>query len=139
MFAWSERGRGAEKELGSVRLRGAFNGVYYAHAGVGHEANGWAVPCAKFKIQDIVGRPLIEIEPVQFKLKRDTQGKPIQSEGFVDALIDTHGKSNTYGEMAQIADDDKIVLVSFGKKECMKGIMKKLRRLAPLIFCFQSM
>ena len=116
-----------------VKLRGAFAGDRYCFPGVGDASNDFAVPTAKFSIQDIVGRYLVPLETTpagvlaaqrQTSSQGDTNNEKVSvvlSPAPVSCLLDRSGNVRTHGHLGALADDENFVLVHFNHTKDMEA------------------
>ena len=105
------------------------NGERYAFAGIGSTENDWAIPCRKFRIENIVGQYLLKLEEScdgsGLVVQRDATKKPLLSNAPVSAFISNKDEIRTYGELSAIAKGEMMVFVDFGPeklKECYEEI-----------------
>jgi hypothetical protein len=108
--------------VSKVYFANCLEGSRYALADVGSADNNWSVPTRAFQIQDIIGKKLvftvlIERNSLSGNLELAT---PLQlSWAPVCGIIAMEGNRpiiRTYGSLANVADQDGVVLVQFGEK-----------------------
>ena len=114
-----------------VKLQSALAGERYGLPGVGDASNDFAVPTAKFGIQDIVGRYLVRLQNtptggLAVERKKRSAGNTnnekdsvVLSRAPVCHLLDRLGKKRTHGNLEALADEQNFVRVYFHQtKSC---------------------